>query len=98
MEILKKTIAGTMESSDIQIIVDLRETGIEIDLKSSVEKQFGNHIRNLICETVLGLGVKNVKITAIDKGALDCTIKARVLAGIYRAAGIKENYDWEVID
>ncbi len=96
MEILKKAMAGTMESSDIQIIIDSRkEKGIEIELKSSVEKQFGKQIRKVIKETVENLGVKSAKITAIDKGALDCTIKARVAAAVYRGAGRKENYDWE---
>jgi citrate lyase subunit gamma (acyl carrier protein) len=99
MEILKSSMAGTVESSDILIMLEPKEeNGIEIVLKSSVEKQFGKQIRKVIMDTLEKLQVKNVRITATDKGALDCTIKARVQSAVFRAAGIKENYDWEVID
>lgn len=99
MKIINNSIAGTLESSDIQIIIEPKEeSGIEIELKSSVEKQFGKQIRRVIKETLEDLGVDNVRVIAADKGALDCTIKARVQCAAYRAAGIKENYVWEVID
>jgi citrate lyase subunit gamma (acyl carrier protein) len=38
-----------------------------------------------------------VEVIAVDKGALDCTIKARTLTAVHRAAEM-ENYDWEEID
>lgn len=99
MEIIKSSMAGTVESSDILIMLEPKEeSGIEIQLQSSVEKQFGRQIKKVILETLAKLGVQNVKIIATDKGALDCTIKARVQSAVFRAAGIKENFDWEVID
>ncbi|WP_017416986.1 citrate lyase acyl carrier protein [Clostridium tunisiense] len=99
MEIIKSSMAGTVESSDILIMLEPKEeSGIEIQLKSSVEKQFGRQIRKVISDTLEKLEVQNVKITATDKGALDCTIRARVQSAVFRAAGIKENFDWEVID
>ena len=99
MKILQNSIAGTLESSDIQIIIEPKEeTGLEIELKSSVEKQFGKQIRKVIREVLEILEVENARIIATDKGALDCTIKARVQCAAYRAAGIKEKYDWEVIE
>jgi len=99
MEIIKVSMAGTVESSDIQVIIEPKEeTGIQIELKSSVEKQFGKQIRKVIVETLEKLGVSSAKVIATDKGALDCTIKARVQSAAFRAAGIQENFDWEVID
>lgn len=99
MKIIKSSMAGTVESSDILIMLEPKEeSGIEIQLQSSVEKQFGRQIKKVILETLEKLGVQNVKIIATDKGALDCTIKARVQSAVFRAAGIKENFDWEVID
>lgn len=99
MKIIKEAIAGTLESSDIQImLVSNKNTGIEIQLKSSVEKQFGKQIRKVIMETLNKLEIDNVILVATDKGALDCTIKARVTCAVYRACGIKEKFDWEVID
>lgn len=97
MKLLATGMAGTLESSDIQITIEPMETdGIEIVLKSSVEKQFGNQIRKMIGESLEALGVENAYVLAVDKGALDCTIKARVHCAAYRAAGITENYNWEV--
>ena len=99
MKIIKNAISGTLESSDIQImLVSNGNEGIEIQLKSSVEKQFGKQIRKIIKETLEKLKIDNVTLVVTDKGALDCTIKARVECAVYRACGIKEDYDWEVID
>ena len=99
MKIIKDAIAGTLESSDIQImLVSNENAGIEIHLKSNVEKQFGKQIRKVINEVLEKLEIDNVKVVATDKGALDCTIKARMECAVYRACGIKEEYDWEVID
>lgn len=99
MKAIKNSIAGTLESSDIQIIIEPMENdGIEIELKSSVEKQFGKQIRKVINSTLEALEMSNVKVVATDKGALDCTIKARVQCAAFRAAGIKENYNWEAME
>ena len=99
MKIIKDSIAGTLESCDIQIMLVSNENmGIEIELKSSVEKQFGKQIRRVITETLEKFEIDNVKVVATDKGALDCTIKSRVECAVYRACDIKEEYDWEVIN
>jgi citrate lyase subunit gamma (acyl carrier protein) len=99
MKIIKNSMVGTLESSDIQIQVEPRdEVGIEIELKSSVEKQFGKQIKKVIKETLESLGIDSATVIATDKGALDCTIKARVQCAAYRAMGNAEKFDWEVID
>lgn len=98
MKIVKNAVAGTVESSDIMITIDANEVDeISIDLESSVEKQFGQQIRKVIEETLKNLGVTSAKITAIDKGALDCTIQARTITAAHRGAE-KETYDWKEID
>ena len=81
-------LAGTMESSDIMITLEPNGAeGLAIELDSSVEKQFGREIRRVIEETLLELGVDNAKVAAVDKGALDCAIRARVKTAAYRASG-----------
>ena len=40
-----------------------------------------------IDETLTGLGVTDAVVDATDKGALDCTIRARVTAAAVRATG-----------
>ena len=45
-------------------------------------------------ETLERLEVTNAKVTVVDKGALDCTLKARVECAVYRSNGIAENIPW----
>lgn len=98
MEIKKNAVAGTLESCDILIIVDQNESPeISISLDSSVEKQFGQQIRSVIEETLKKLGVTAAKVNAVDKGALDCTIQARTITAVHRAAD-EANYNWKEID
>ncbi|MGD1817815.1 MAG: citrate lyase acyl carrier protein [Pleomorphochaeta sp.] len=95
MEIKKLASAGTLESSDILITVekDDRE-GIFIHLESPVKKQFGDQIKQVIKDSASIVGVKNAYVTAVDKGALDCVIKARALTAFYRACD-STDYKWE---
>ena len=94
MNIVTEAIAGTVESNDIIIKIEPTENdGIEINLTSNVMQQFGEQIEKVIRETLSELGVKKARIEATDKGALDCTIKARTAAAVYRAAQ-STDYEW----
>lgn len=85
---LKTATAGTMESGDILIQIAPSETeGLHIELQSTVAYQFGEQIKKVITETLQGLGVSTAEVKATDKGALDCTIRARVTAAAVRATG-----------
>ncbi|GHV19413.1 citrate lyase acyl carrier protein [Spirochaetia bacterium] len=95
MELKQTGVAGTMESGDIMITLEPGKAGIEIDLQSMVEKQYGRQIRQVIADCLADLHVKQAKVTAVDKGALDCTIHARVKTAVYRAAG-NTDYEWKV--
>ena len=97
MKINHPGTAGTLESSDIQITLAPAADGITIQLQSSVEKQFGEQIRAVIKATLAKLAIENVAVEANDKGALDCTIKARTIAAVYRASDNK-TFDWEEIN
>ena len=97
MEIKETAVAGTLESSDIQIMISKAATGIQIDLQSDVEKQFGDQIRNVITTTLNALDVTAAKVKAVDKGALDCVIKARTIAPVQRASQTTHQPAWEVL-
>ena len=85
---LKTSTAGTMKSGDIMIqIAPTDRPGLNVELQSSVEYQFGDQIRQVITETLTSLGVTQADVHATDKGALDCTIRARVTAAAVRATG-----------
>lgn len=85
---IKNALAGTLESGDILIqIAPAEKTGLQIELDSTVAYQFGEQIKKVITETLTGLGITDASIKATDKGALDCTIRARVTAAAVRATG-----------
>lgn len=90
MKLLNAATAGTLESGDILIVLDKAPSGkgIEINLKSTVTNQFGKRIKQVITETLNKIGVEGVSVDATDKGALDCTIQARVKTAANRAFGI----------
>ena len=87
MEIKKPAIAGTLESSDCQVTVEAGEGKVDFSLESAV-------IKKVAYETLENLGIDNVKLTIVDKGALDCTIKARIEAAVYRSVGQIEDLPW----
>lgn len=88
MDILKSASAGTMESSDVYVEIEPGSNGLNIILESVVEKQFGENIKNTVKEVLMEQGVENANIRVVDRGALDCVIRARVETAILRG---KEN-------
>ena len=94
MEIKKPAMAGTLESSDAMVTVEPGE-GLELELSSSVMNQYGRQIKATVLDTLERLDVRDVHITVIDKGALDCTLKARVECAVYRSCGQSQhNVPW----
>ncbi len=91
MEVKGTAMAGTLESSDAQVTVEPGTNGIELSIESSVINQFGKKIRATVLETLDRLEVKDAKVTVVDKGALDCTLKARVEGAVFRASGYSED-------
>lgn len=85
---MKVAQAGTLESGDILIrITPADVNGLTINLDSTVAYQFGAQIKKVIADTLGELGVSGVRVDATDKGALDCTVRARVTAAAVRATG-----------
>lgn len=94
MEIKKAAVAGTLESSDAQVTVEPGNGKVELEIESSVIHQFGRQIRSVVLETLDRLEVSDVKIKIVDKGALDCTLKARVECAVFRSADVTEQLPW----
>jgi citrate lyase subunit gamma (acyl carrier protein) len=88
-------MAGTLESSDAQVTVEPGTGGIELSIESSVMNQYGRQIKACTLETLKRLGVQNGKVTVTDRGALDCTLKARIEAAVLRSENASESkIDW----
>ncbi len=85
MDIKREAMAGTLESSDIMVTVQPASDGIQIELNSTVEGYYGDSIRATMRAVLEELGVRNANISAVDHGALDCTIRARMTTAVKRA-------------
>lgn len=86
-KVLKPAQAGTVESTDILIILSPADagTGVQVELVSPTMKQYGEHIKKLITNVIVSHGITDVTVNANDKGALDYTIEARVKTAVMRA-------------
>ena len=94
MEILKTAVAGTLESSDCLVTIEPARSGLQLDLESAVMQQYGRRIAEVAMETLDRLNVQNARVSIVDKGALDCTIKARVECACARASGFSGRISW----
>lgn len=93
---LKKTaVAGTLESSDAMVTVEPSDD-ISINIESEVLELYGESIEKTVYEILEKFEVCGALVNVIDKGALDCTIRARLACAICRAAEI--SYDWHKED
>ncbi|MDY0339523.1 MAG: citrate lyase acyl carrier protein [Acholeplasmataceae bacterium] len=80
--------AGTMESNDCLMIVSESDQ-LKIDLESIVYKQFKDQIEKVIRDTLKEKGYQKLHVHCQDKGALDYTIKARLLTALERLEKLK---------
>ena len=87
MEILKCAAAGTLESSDVYVEIEPGQEGLQIQLESVVQEQFGDAIYRTVQDVFEQLDVKNANVRVIDKGALECVLRARVETAIARGKG-----------
>ena len=93
MEIKKPAVAGTLESSDCQIVIRPNPgQGIDIELESDVKLMFGDSILETARQVLADLDVREAAVEIRDKGALDCVIKSRMQCAVCR--GAEEHYDW----
>ena len=97
MKIKKLSLAGTLESSDVQIMLSPAESGLKIELESDVKKQFGDSIIATVKSVLAAYEISDAEVKIIDKGALDLVIKARTIAAVQRGLDIVEQPKWEVL-
>lgn len=83
MDIVKNACAGTMESSDAYVEIEPSET-LNIQLESVVKQQFGDAILAVVGEVLKENNVEKASVRVVDRGALECVIRARVETAIVR--------------
>ena len=85
-DIVRSASAGTMESSDAYVEIE-PGTGIQITLESVVEGQFGAAIRKAVEDVLAEQNVENAAVRIVDRGALECVLRARVETAVVRGKG-----------
>ena len=86
MQIVKNAAAGTMESSDAYVEIEPAQE-LTVQLESVVKVQFGDAILAVVQEVLKENGVENASVRVVDRGALECVIRARVETAINRGKG-----------
>jgi citrate lyase subunit gamma (acyl carrier protein) len=85
MHIKRKASAGTMQSSDLMVIVEPHDK-LTVDIESTVKKQYEHLIRAQVDSVLKTLDISAGHIRVSDRGALDYAIAARVEAAVRRAS------------
>ena len=84
MKITRKVQAGTMQSSDLMVVLAPAET-LLVSIESTVLKQFGHLIRERVDLVLARHGIKAGEVRITDRGALDYAIEARLETALLRA-------------
>ena len=85
MKLIKAAVAGSLESNDAMVTIEPGEEGINVEIDSIVLRQFGAQIERSVREQLSRMSVQSAKVRVIDKGAVDCTLRARVETAVLRA-------------
>ena len=86
MDNVKNAVAGTMESSDVYVEIEPAEK-LNIQLESVVKQQFGEQILSAVCQVLEENNVEKANVRVVDRGALECVIRARVETAVLRGKG-----------
>ena len=86
-KIIRRATAGTLESSDVFVTMEPHEGGLEIEIDSVVKNQYGDAIRAAVEDVLQDMQIASARVSVIDRGALDCVIRARVETAALRGKG-----------
>lgn len=75
--------AGSLESSDLLVVIN-QGKGVNVEINSIVQNQFGLQIRDLVMSIIEEYQLEDVDVLIQDRGALDYAIKARMETAIKR--------------
>lgn len=86
MEIVTVGMAGTLESCDAAVVVEPGEGGLALDIQCP-DRRFIAQVTQAVKAALAEAGVTSARVSVRDRSALDCTLRARVLAACGRASG-----------
>ena len=84
MEIRCRASAGTLESSDAYVEIEPGSGAVDVQIQSVVAGQFGAQIESTVREVLADCGVNDANVRVVDRGALECVLRARVETAVMR--------------
>ena len=84
MEIRCRAAAGTLESSDAYVEIEPGTGAVDVQIQSVVAGQFGAQIESTVREVLAECGVVSANVRVMDRGALECVLRARVETAVLR--------------
>ena len=85
-KIERPAMAGTLESSDVLVTLEPGD-GLDIQIESVVMKQFGDEILAVTKDVLREFDIEDARVSVVDRGALECVLRARVECAVLRAKG-----------
>lgn len=83
----KNAVAGSLESSDVMITIAPYET-LAVSITSVVWAQWGREIEAVVREVLANNEVTCANVSVHDKGARECTIRARLKTALARSGAL----------
>jgi len=83
----KNAVAGSLESSDVMITIAPYET-LAVSITSVVLAQWGREIEAVVREVLADNEVTCANVSVHDKGARECTIRARLKTALARSGAL----------
>ncbi|MBQ6875088.1 MAG: citrate lyase acyl carrier protein, partial [Lachnospiraceae bacterium] len=72
---------------DAYVEVEPGQNGLNIQLESVVLAQFGDAIDRTVREVLTEQGITDANVRVVDRGALECVLRARVETAVLRGKG-----------
>lgn len=85
MKLVRNAVAGTLESSDVLVSIQPADR-LEVEVDSVVMAQWGRAIRETVNTVLQAAGVTTGLVRIQDRGARDCTLRARLTTVLDRAS------------
>ena len=82
--ILKEAQAGTPEKNADCVVSIYPASENTIEIESIVKAQYGDAIRTSVEDELNKYEVKGARVVIVDRGAIDCVLRARVETAIKR--------------
>lgn len=90
MNLLHDATCGSLESSDVYIVVKPGQEGIQLTIESIVKTQYGKRLEEIARDVLQRCQVSQAQVFVQDHGAVDFVFRARMETALARAGEEKQ--------